>query len=102
MVDILTLQVTKKCYRSVCCESEIFLSLLLLQVLKVASVILNYFLFAGAPHGSELIALFGDALMLQIARRPMSQKEKEVSSKFKKYIKNFVAFGSVYYFISVN
>ncbi|XP_045459010.1 uncharacterized protein LOC123669446 [Melitaea cinxia] len=50
--------------------------------------------FTGAPHGSELIALFGDALMLQIARRPMSPIEKEASIKFKKYIKNFVTFGS--------
>ncbi|CAH2102562.1 unnamed protein product [Euphydryas editha] len=52
------------------------------------------FNLTGAMHGSELIALFGDPLMLQIARRPMSQSEKEISIKFRKYIKNFVAFGS--------
>ncbi|CAG4978850.1 unnamed protein product [Parnassius apollo] len=49
--------------------------------------------FSGAVHGADLIALLGDALMLQIARRPASDSEKRISSLFRKYIANFVKFG---------
>ncbi|XP_050343443.1 carboxylesterase 4A-like isoform X1 [Nymphalis io] len=52
------------------------------------------FNFTGATHGAELLAVLGDALMLQIARRPTSQNEKEIFNKFRKYIKNFVTYGS--------
>ncbi|CAK1602006.1 unnamed protein product [Parnassius mnemosyne] len=49
--------------------------------------------FSGAVHGADLIALLGDALMLQIARRPASDSEKRISSLFRKHIANFVKFG---------
>ncbi|CAH0724848.1 unnamed protein product, partial [Brenthis ino] len=52
------------------------------------------FNFTGATHGAELIALLGDSLMLQVARRPASQSEKEISNKFRQYVTNFVKFGS--------
>ncbi|XP_072943817.1 acetylcholinesterase-like [Epargyreus clarus] len=50
--------------------------------------------FTGAVHGSDLIALLGDALMLQVARRPASKGEKRISSIFRKYFVNFIKFGS--------
>ncbi|XP_013177364.1 PREDICTED: carboxylesterase 1C isoform X1 [Papilio xuthus] len=53
----------------------------------------RHFNFTGAVHGADLIALLGDALMLQIARRPATDSEKRISSIFRKYIANFVRFG---------
>ncbi|XP_013135083.1 PREDICTED: carboxylesterase 1C isoform X2 [Papilio polytes] len=53
----------------------------------------RHFNFTGAVHGADLIALLGDALMLQIARRPATDSEKRISSVFRKYITNFVRFG---------
>ncbi|XP_069360191.1 acetylcholinesterase-like [Maniola hyperantus] len=50
--------------------------------------------FTGATHGAELLALLGNALMLQVARRPSSENEKLLSIQFRKYIINFVRFGS--------
>ncbi|XP_026319419.1 carboxylesterase 1C [Hyposmocoma kahamanoa] len=50
--------------------------------------------FTGAVHGTDLVALLGDALMLQIARRPTTQEEKRFSTNFRKYIANFIKFGS--------
>lgn len=41
------------------------------------------------------MALLGDALMLQVARRPASRDERIISSVFQKYITNFVKFGYV-------
>ncbi|XP_028156079.1 carboxylesterase 4A [Ostrinia furnacalis] len=51
---------------------------------------LNY---TGAVHGTDLIALLGDAFMLQIARRPATQEQKRISVKFRQYIVNFIKFG---------
>lgn len=53
----------------------------------------NFTTFTGAVHGADLIALLGDPLMLQVARRPMAQNEKDISNTFRKYITNFVKFG---------
>ncbi|XP_047985334.1 pyrethroid hydrolase Ces2a isoform X1 [Leguminivora glycinivorella] len=50
--------------------------------------------YTGAVHGTDLVALLGDALMLQIARRPATRDERRISSMFQKYITNFVKFGS--------
>lgn len=47
----------------------------------------------GATHGADLLALLGNSLMLQVARRPSSQHEKQVSIYFRKYITNFVKYG---------
>ncbi|XP_038208093.1 uncharacterized protein LOC119829586 [Zerene cesonia] len=47
----------------------------------------------GAMRGTDLIALLGDAMMLQVARRPASNDEKHISSKYRRYIINFVKFG---------
>lgn len=61
--------------------------------IRKKSVRSNFTIFTGAVHGAELIALLGDSLMLQVARRPMSQNEKEMSNVFRKYLTNFVKFG---------
>ncbi|CAH2050372.1 unnamed protein product, partial [Iphiclides podalirius] len=53
----------------------------------------RHFNFSGATHGADLIALLGDALMLQIARRTASDSEKRISAVFRKYIANFVKYG---------
>ncbi|KAM3967917.1 carboxylesterase 4A [Aphomia sociella] len=50
--------------------------------------------FTGAIHGTDLIALLGDALMLQVARRRSTPDEKQISSLFRQYITNFIKFGS--------
>ncbi|XP_052759019.1 carboxylesterase 4A [Galleria mellonella] len=50
--------------------------------------------FTGAIHGTDLIALLGDALMLQIGRRRSTPNEKLVSSIFRQYIGNFIKYGS--------
>lgn len=50
-------------------------------------------LSSGAVHGTDVVALLGDALMLQIARRPSTQDEKRFSAYFRKYIANFIKFG---------
>ncbi|CAG4964936.1 unnamed protein product [Colias eurytheme] len=48
----------------------------------------------GAMRGTDLIALLGDAMMLQVARRPASNDEKYISSNYRRYIINFVKFGA--------
>ncbi|XP_053616535.1 acetylcholinesterase [Plodia interpunctella] len=52
---------------------------------------LNY---TGAIHGSDLLALLGDTLMLQVARRPTTNEEKQISALFQHYIIQFVKYGS--------
>lgn len=47
----------------------------------------------GAVHGADLIALLGDALMLQVARRHATQEEKRISSLFQQHIVKFIKFG---------
>ncbi|KAL0901557.1 hypothetical protein ABMA27_006782 [Loxostege sticticalis] len=54
----------------------------------------NQLNFSGAVHGADLIALLGDAFMLQIARRPSTQNQKRISVLFRQYIVNFVKNGS--------
>ncbi|XP_068626616.1 carboxylesterase 1C-like [Battus philenor] len=53
----------------------------------------HHYNFTGAVHGADLIALLGDALMLQIARRPATETEKRNTVLFRKCIANFVKFG---------
>nr|WGO51732.1 putative antennal esterase CXE37 [Ectropis grisescens] len=50
--------------------------------------------FSGAVHGSDLLSLLGDALVLQIARRPPGIDQKRFSAVFRRYIVNFVKYGS--------
>ncbi|XP_013191167.1 acetylcholinesterase [Amyelois transitella] len=50
--------------------------------------------YTGAVHGSDLLALLGDTLMLQIARRPATTEEKQISALFQQYITQFVKYGS--------
>ncbi|XP_023939521.1 pyrethroid hydrolase Ces2a [Bicyclus anynana] len=50
--------------------------------------------FTGATHGADILSLLGNSLILQVARRPASQNEKRLSILFRKYITNFVKFGS--------
>ncbi|KAJ8736387.1 hypothetical protein PYW08_007043 [Mythimna loreyi] len=50
--------------------------------------------FTGAVHGSDLVSLLGDALMLQVARRPATQEEKLVSFLLRRHLVNFIKFGS--------
>ncbi|CAD0194781.1 unnamed protein product [Chrysodeixis includens] len=50
--------------------------------------------FSGAAHGTDLVSLLGDALMLQVARRPSTVDEKRVSLLFRRYVTNFIKFGS--------
>ncbi|RVE40991.1 hypothetical protein evm_014359 [Chilo suppressalis] len=50
--------------------------------------------FTGAVHGVDLIALLGDALMLQVARQSSSQDQKQITSLFRQFIINFIKFGS--------
>lgn len=47
----------------------------------------------GAVHGSDLLSLLGDALVLQVARRPATVDEKSFSAIFRRYIVNFVKYG---------
>ncbi|CAG9796630.1 unnamed protein product [Diatraea saccharalis] len=54
----------------------------------------NHLNFTGAVHGVDLIALLGDALMLQVARQPSDQDQKRITSLFRQYIINFIKFGS--------
>ncbi|XP_021188868.3 carboxylesterase 1C [Helicoverpa armigera] len=50
--------------------------------------------FTGAVHGSDLVSLLGDALMLQAARRPATKDEKRMSSILRQYVVNFIKNGS--------
>lgn len=50
--------------------------------------------FTGAVHGSDLVSLLGDSMMLQVARRPPTANEKRVSSLLRKHVVNFIKFGS--------
>ncbi|XP_022822269.1 carboxylesterase 5A [Spodoptera litura] len=50
--------------------------------------------FTGAVHGSDLVSLLGDALMLQVARRPPTKEEKRVSFLLRRHLINFIQFGS--------
>uniref|UniRef100_A0A2H1W623 SFRICE_006852 n=1 Tax=Spodoptera frugiperda TaxID=7108 RepID=A0A2H1W623_SPOFR len=50
--------------------------------------------FTGAVHGSDLVSLLGDALMLQVARRPSTKEEKRVSFLLRRHLINFIQFGS--------
>ncbi|CAB3240598.1 unnamed protein product [Arctia plantaginis] len=47
----------------------------------------------GAVHGSDLVTLLGDAMMLQVARRPATAEEIRISSQFRNHIVNFIKFG---------
>ncbi|XP_050666447.1 acetylcholinesterase-like [Leptidea sinapis] len=47
----------------------------------------------GAVHGTDLIALIGDALMLQVARRPATSDEKRMTKYFRRFVVNFIKFG---------
>ncbi|KAJ0182542.1 hypothetical protein K1T71_001911 [Dendrolimus kikuchii] len=53
------------------------------------------FNYTGAVHGSDLVSLLGDSLMLQIARRPATVEERRISSQFQQYIINFIKYGAV-------
>lgn len=50
-------------------------------------------LITGAVHGSDLVSLLGDAMMLQVARRPATAEEIRISSQFRNHIVNFIKFG---------
>ncbi|XP_045486302.1 pyrethroid hydrolase Ces2a [Pieris rapae] len=50
--------------------------------------------FTGAVNGADIIALLGDAIIHQVARRPPTNDEKQISTFFRYYIMNFVKFGS--------
>ncbi|XP_049878324.1 carboxylesterase 1C [Pectinophora gossypiella] len=50
--------------------------------------------FTGAVHGTDLVALLGDAFMLQVTRRHANPDEKRVSALFRRYIANFVKYGA--------
>ncbi|KAI5640549.1 carboxylesterase family domain-containing protein [Phthorimaea operculella] len=52
------------------------------------------FNFSGAVHGTDLVALMGDTLMLQVARRRANSDEKRISLMMQKYIANFIKYGA--------
>ncbi|KAG6440565.1 hypothetical protein O3G_MSEX001330 [Manduca sexta] len=52
------------------------------------------FNFSGAVHGTDLVSLLGNALMLQVARRAATNDEKRLTSQFRQYIINFAKYGS--------
>ncbi|XP_041975021.1 acetylcholinesterase isoform X2 [Aricia agestis] len=50
--------------------------------------------FTDAVHGTDLLALLGDPLMLQVARRRIAQNEKAISNLYREYIISFIKYGS--------
>lgn len=49
--------------------------------------------FTGAVHGTDLVALLGDAMLLQVCRRPATPVEQHISTVVRRYFVNFIKFG---------
>lgn len=52
-------------------------------------------LISGATHGTNLVSLLGNPMIMQIARRLATADEKQISSLFRKIIINFIKHGFV-------
>ncbi|XP_075972368.1 acetylcholinesterase [Anticarsia gemmatalis] len=50
--------------------------------------------FTGAVHGSDLVCLLGEPMMLQVARRPATTQEKRMTFLLRRHLLNFIKFGS--------
>ncbi|XP_021206187.1 carboxylesterase 1C isoform X1 [Bombyx mori] len=53
----------------------------------------RYMNFSGATHGTNLVSLLGNPMIMQIARRLATADEKQISSLFRKIIINFIKHG---------